>query len=197
MNESKYKTATKISIALFEGWQKFGYDPDYYKRMVTTISDVIYQCPKNHTGWVSEAASGLLSKDVCREHYFSRTQSAKKMVDLMQKGILSADRIDRFEKFMQSRARVHFVTSKENSQLIKYQSDPNLTHWKQQYAAAGIKLTKWDKTSHKYVYRIDGREFNSATEAAKAMGCHESTVIKRCNSDKWGTWERSAVGGEV
>jgi hypothetical protein len=189
----KFKTGVQVSIALFEGWEKFGYDENYYDRMIRTMSDVIYQSPKLHSGYASKKASNMLSKDVCREHYYSRTASAKKMVELMKKGILGPHKIDRFEKFMRSRARVHFVTSEENTHLIKFQSDPSLRHWKKQYEAAGIELERWD--TNKYLYRVDGREFSSAPEVAAAMNCHASTVTKRCTSDKWPTWERSSRSG--
>jgi hypothetical protein len=194
-NETKYKTATKIAIALFEGWEKFGYDPNYYKSMVGTIKDVIYQCPYVHSGYASEEAYELQYKDICKEHYFSRTQSAKKMIELMEKGILNPKRMDRFESFFKSRARVHYVTPKENNHLIKFQKDENLTHWKAQYEAAGIKLKKWDKTPPKYVYKIDGVEYTLPSEVATKYKCHKDTVIARCNSDKeqWGTWQRIQI----
>lgn len=193
MDESKYKTATKVAIALFEGWEKFGCDPNYYKKMVTTLSDVIYQCPKIHSGYVSEEANTLSVKEVCKEHFYSRTQSAKKMVELMEKGLLNAERLDRFEAFMKSRARVHYVTSKENTYLIKFQSNPELNHWKKQYEAAGISLKKWERTQQKFVYDIEGKTFKSAPEAAAAMNCHESTVVKRCGNEKWPNWSRTEL----
>lgn len=190
--ETKYRTATKIALSLFEGWEKFNYDPNFYSSMVSTIKDVIYQCPDVHSGWASETAYEMKYKDICKEHYFSRTQSAKKMIELMQKGILNENRLDRFESFVKSRARVHYVTSKENVNLVKYQKDENLTHWKQQYDAAGIKLKKWDKSPPVYTYNIEGVDYKLVSEVANKYGIHKDTVISRCNSEKeqWKTWNR-------
>lgn len=188
--ETKFATAAKVTIALFDGWKNFGYDQSYYKKMVTTISDVIYQCPKIPSGYISEKAYGLTSKELCKEHFYSRTQSARKMVDLMQKGILSSSRIDRFEKFMKSRARVHYVTSQENTKLIKYQNNPELNHWKKQYDAAGIELREYDKSKPKIYYSIDDINFDTASHVAKHYNCHTSTVHSRCSSEKWPEWKR-------
>lgn len=190
MTESKYKVAAKLSLSLFDGWQKYNYDPQYYKGMVSAIKEIIYSCPEIHSGYVSETAKDYLSKHVCKEHFYSRTQSAKKIINYMETGILNEAKLERFENFLKSRSRVHYVTSEENRNLIKYQYDEALVHWKHQYDAAGVKLVKWDKNPNKYKYCIDGIEYMSPTEIAAKYNIATSTVTKRCLSPNFTTWER-------
>ena len=121
------------------------------------------------------------------EHFHSRTNSSVEFMRHCQSGRFRLDRLNRAAAFIKSRARVHTVTRKENTDLIPIQNgkDTASLHWRQQYALIGIsKMVDKPNLSQKYIYKIDGTVYYSAIDAAIANGCSTMTLNSRCINDK-------------
>lgn len=111
------------------------FDKIYFIR---ELSLSIFDLDPIYTGLVSESGQGLAKYKLCREHFFTRKQSAELIYKLLStKKKMS---VSRLSSILMSRNRVNLVTKQENQILRKYQTDSNIKSWRQEYAAAGIKL---------------------------------------------------------
>lgn len=181
-----YRILAKMSLTLHAG---HGGDPDERKRAIGLITDGFHQCKAIHSGLVSENAQHLKVSQMTKDHYLSRKKGAIKIFEMIDAGAT----IDELTAFVIEVCNVHYVTKRENLDLIPYQKNTALyPTWQEQYAAAGIKLVPYIKKSNKkYVYIINEIEYNSPNDAAIANDCKISDVYYRCiksNSEYFSAW---------
>ena len=154
------------------------------------IVDYLHHLPIIFTGLVSEDANKLPYNKMTNDHFFSRTQTAKKIFDFLDKKEFSDNRL---ALFIQSRCRVHKITKKENMDLRKIMNNKKNTniHWREAYKNLGINLVQYVNKSKKYVYNIEDLEYNSISEISRIYKISTSTVYYRCNSksEKFKNWQ--------
>lgn len=138
-----YNLACLQILSLYEGWKDKDFCPAYAEYLTIPIKEILFCTPAIPTGFVSETASQLPYSKITRDHYFSRTRTARRILELMRKGILSKKNLPRFEAFLKSRSRVHYITPEENRRMIR--TSQTVRHWKFEYEEAGIKLIKYEK----------------------------------------------------
>lgn len=174
-----YRILAKMSITLYA---VHGQHPDERKRAIGLITDGLHQCKAIHSGLVSENAQHLTVVQMTKDHYLSRKKSAIKIFEMIEDGAT----IDEITAFIIDACSVHYVTKRENLDLIQYQQNPELyPTWQEQYAAAGIKLVPYVKKSNKkYVYIINGIEYNRLIDAAMENDCTINDVYYRCTKSK-------------
>lgn len=116
--------------------------------------NAIYDLPYIHSGWTSEKCLEEIKKSKQRrgktyapskEHFYSRQQSGNILVkdSLFKRDYIRGESLSKvlleFTKKLHIFVHVHYVTSNENSRLMKHQQDPNLT-WQEAYDKEGIIL---------------------------------------------------------
>lgn len=151
------------------------------------VAEGLHRLKPKHTGLISVKANHPGVK-ICKEHFFGRLASAKKLMQKIAEGKWTDDRL---VQFIDSRSRVHYTTSDENQRLRNYDH----LHWREAYRQAGIQLVQFaPRREQKYVYNIDGMAYNVA-DAAKKYNCTKAVVLYRCNSKskKWTKWQRKNV----
>jgi len=168
-------------------YHSFKDKPDELLFVTGLIAEGIHRMKPIHTGLISEAANKKGVK-ICKEHYFGRLASAKLIMKKIAEGKWTDERLVRLIK---SRSRVHYTTSEENQILRNYDH----LYWTKAYKAAGIKLVPFVPRNKKYVYIIDGVEYNSIQEAAKKYDITPSVAVYRCNSKskRWVKWGRVKI----
>jgi len=151
------------------------------KSAINMIRNGIFDCRSIRTGFVSKAGQRLKVKYLTKEHFHPRQASAYKIFEMLDSGASVEDITD----FIIKVSHVHLVTKEENERLKKFQKlGSGYDTWEEQYKAAGIELVKMQYT----VYIINGIEYDSLTEAAKANGCSTVTLKNRCLQDKRGNY---------
>lgn len=115
------------------------YDAVYFVR---ELSIAIFDMKAKLSGYVSKEHADKIKAELVWEHYFSRKKSAVLIYNLLKnRKNITAKRI---AAVMMSRNRVHLVSKEENQLLRKYQhSSNNYKTWREEYAAAGIKLVPY------------------------------------------------------
>ncbi len=136
-----YDVARIQILALYDSYKNEGYP---LQCLVTVIKDILHCTRIVPSGMASSEASFLKPKKYSIDHYFGRTRSAHAIVRLLDKGILSKDKPERFVAFIKSRSRVHYVTKSQNKALSS--RDPNPGHWSNLYKKAGIRLVPYQGT---------------------------------------------------
>lgn len=187
----KYETLAKIVIS---NHAAHGHDPDERHMAIGLIRNGIFDCPSIDTGLVSEKGQHLTKTQLTKEHFYPRQASAHTMFEMLDAGATFDDLV----AFIKKACQVHYVTSEENNALKPYQKlGSGYNTWEEQYAAVGIKLVPYikKKRAHKqkYVYIIDGIEYNSIIDVMKKYDCSQPTVNNRCIYDKrnkYPTWNR-------
>lgn len=153
------------------------------------ICDYLHNLKPIFTGLVSSEARNLPYNKMTNDHFFSRTQTAKKIFDFLDKDKITDKRLILFIK---SRCRVHRVTKNENMNLRKIMNNrANIgIHWRKAYDMLGIKLVKYEKQSKKYIYKIENIDYSSTIEVSKKYNVSLDTVYYRCksNSEKFSNW---------
>jgi len=187
-----YHILAGLALDLYNGRAKTC--PMHRNRAIGLITDGIYQCKPVHSGLVSKSAAHLTVSKITKEHYHSRKRCARKIFAMLDEGAT----IDQLTDFIIEACSVHYVTKAENNLLVRYQKDiENYPTWQDQYAAAGIELVPYVKKSvKKYVYIIDGIEYTSSKEVAKAYSVSSATVDHRCTKDRRGNypeWKRVKI----
>ena len=133
------------------------------KLIVSMIRGQLFHLPDILTGMVSIEAQDLEWNKRTKEHFYGRTESARRLIQEIKQNPARSDTA--LVAFVKSRCRVHQVTSKQNQDLKTYHSlNPN-AHWRKAYAACGITLIKPER-KQKYIYFIDGVAYNSLQEIA-------------------------------
>jgi len=181
-----YLILAKMSITLHAA---HGADPDERERAIGLITDGYYQCKPIHSGLVSKNAQHLTVAKITKDHFYSRKRSARKIFEMMDAGAS----IEELYDFIVLSCSVHYVTKRENLDLIPFQKNiKDYPTWQEQYAAAGIELVPYvKKNARKYVYIINGIEYKSLTEAAAVHNCSDANVYYRCvtsKSKKYSDW---------
>jgi len=177
----RYEIVLDIARANYEAFKD---KPEHLQFATGLIAEAIHRVKPIHTGLISEAANKKGVK-ICKEHYFGRLASAK----LIMKKIAERKWSDkRLVQFIRSRSRVHYTTSAENQELRKYDH----LYWTKAYKAAGIKLVPFIPRNKKYVYNIDGLEYNSIQDAAQKYSISPELARYRCDSKskKWTGWKK-------
>lgn len=155
-------------------------DEDVIDEFSGIIAEWIFRNPVRWSGLISLEA--LKSpKTPTNDHYFGRKSSGM----LVYKYALRGASIKRLAYIIASRSRCHKVTSEENTELKKHDNKELLKPKPMiasEYANANIQLIKEEIP----VYIINGIEYDTQTEAAKAHNCSVQTVVNRCTNDKRG-----------
>lgn len=162
------------------------YDEVSEKLVVSIIRGQIFHLPDILTGMISIEALDLDWNRRIKEHFYSRTESAKRLIrELIQ----NPNRSDAaLVAFVKSRCRVHQVTSKQNEDLKAYHKiNPN-THWRKAYAECGIVLVPHER-KRKYIYKVDDVEYNTLQEVADKFNLSlEGARYRFFKSKKFPKW---------
>jgi hypothetical protein len=165
------------------------------KIAIGMIMNSLFQLPGIFSGYISEKASKLPIGKTTPEHFYGRTESAKRLVKEIKENPGRSDKA--LIKFIKSRCRIHRVTSDENNSLKAFNlANPN-THWRNAYKELGIVLIRYERQTQKYVYSIDGVVYNETKAVLKKYDINYKTLVQRCNAKKkWPTWKRIEKGSE-
>jgi hypothetical protein len=166
-------------------YNSFKDDQDTLDFATGLVAEGIHRLKPRHTGLISVKANHPGVK-ICKEHFFGRLASAKKLMQKIAEGKWSDPRL---VQFINSRSRVHYTTSAENQELRNHDH----LHWREAYRQAGIQLVQFaPRRKQKCVYNIDGIDYN-VTDAAKKYNCTKAVVAYRCTSKskKWAKWQRN------
>jgi hypothetical protein len=137
------------------------------KYMITMIRNAIFSLPHVYTGFISKEALELKSEKRTKEHFYGRTESAKRLVHEIKTNPKRSN--EALVAFLKSRSRVHKVTSKQNNLLKQYNTKNPGTHWRKAYRDCGIELVKQDintKNGKRYVYFVGNTEYKSISDVA-------------------------------
>lgn len=192
----RYLEAAREIHACVDGLKAAGlaYNSDTANRFSGIIAEWIFRCPEIHSGLISE--QGIGQKVPTSDHYFGRKSSGV----LVYQKILAGHSVERIAAIIASRSRVHYVSNQENTLLKKFDNKKLIkskARILEEYELAGINLVQYTRRrKQKYVYTINGIEYNSAKEASAALFCDIQTLNNRCLKDKRGkfpTWIRNEV----
>lgn len=137
------------------------------KYMITMIRNAIFSLPYVYTGLISKEALELKSGKRTKEHFYGRTESAKRLVREIKTNPKRSN--EALVAFLKSRSRVHKVTSKQNNLLKQYNTKNPGTHWRKAYRDCGIELVKQavnTKSVKRYVYFVGNTEYRSIADVA-------------------------------
>ena len=174
--------------AMIDNYNLYKDEPEILTMMAGLFAEGLHRQRAIHTGLISEdAANRPKGGKVCKEHFFGRTASAKKIFEQIAKG----KSIDRITCLIKSRSRVHYTTSAENMKLLKFDH----LHWREAYRQAGINLIPYVKRNHKYVYKVDGTVYNSISDIASKYHLSTAGANYRFTSKtkKWKGWTRDKI----
>lgn len=180
----KYKILLDVARSNFETFKD---QPDQLKFVTGLIAEGLHRMKPIHTGLISEAASKKGVK-ICKEHFFGRLASAKLIMQKIAEDKWSDERL---VCLIKSRSRVHYTTSAENMTLRNYDH----LYWREAYKAAGIKLIPFVPRNKKYIYNIEGIEYNSIQDAAKHYNITADVARYRSDSKspKWANWYKVKI----
>jgi hypothetical protein len=190
-----YRILAKLATTLHIG---HGDEPAERKRAIGLITDGLYQCKAVHSGLVSKSAEHLTVSKLTKEHFYSRARCAVKIFQMLDDGTSENQLVD----FIIEACSIHYVTKRENIDLIPFQKNiKDYPTWQEQYAAAGIELVPYvKKSAKKNVYIIHGIEYNSLSDGAKANNCKTTDVYYRCitsKSKKYYDWKVRKLDNEI
>lgn len=180
----RYKMLLEVAKA---NYNEFKDQPDILAFATGLIAEGLHRMKPIHTGLISVEANQPKIK-ICKEHFFGRLSSAKKIVQKIAEGKWSEERLI---LFIRSRSRVHYTTSHENMRL----RDFDHLYWREAYKQVGIQLVKFSpRREKKYIYNIDGMDYN-VNSAAEKYGCTTDIVLYRCGSKspKWSNWKKVKI----
>lgn len=161
-------------------------DDDVANEFSGIIAEWIFRNPVRHSGYISREAMDSW-KTPTDDHYFGRKSSGI----LVYRYARAGASIKRIAYIIASRSRCHQVTSEENTLLKAFDCRSLLktkTQIASEYEAASIHLVKKIKT----VYIIDGIEYDTLSDVARAWDITLPTVKNRIYNDKRGnypTWK--------
>lgn len=156
------------------------------------LRNQIFDMAVVHTGMVSKKAieSGLPKSKLTEEHIYPRNQSAKALIQMALDGCSKEKMVEAIKKF----CMVHITTKEENTSLVQLQREPDY-HWEIGYKVAGIELVPFEwPPRNKYVYNVDGIEYNTISDVAEAHNVSKATAQTRFASkainSKFKGWTR-------
>ena len=157
------------------------------------LRNQIFDMAVIYTGYTSKKAieTGLPKSKLTEEHIHPRNQSAKRLIQYVLDGMGVNDLAEMVKQFCQ----VHITTKEENTSLVQYQKQPDY-NWQDGYRAVGIELVEHQFTRiPKFVYKVDGIEYNNLKEIAEKFGIHQDTARNRFKSktEKFKGWTRHEV----
>ena len=183
----KYLGAHLISALL----TKKGIVPD--NNLARAVGTIIYEVSTTKSGLVSKSLVdeyGFRSSSFCEEHYHSRQQVGKRIVE-------ENPSYDDIVKILGECTKVHLVTSEENIRLSPIQNgrDTRDKSWRDQYLLAGIELVRDQGTAPRYfynTYKIDDSVYENIQLASKDRNLTWDEIRRRCSSKakKWSSYER-------
>jgi hypothetical protein len=141
------------------------------KYMIIMIRNAIFSLPSVYTGLISEEALELPYDKRTKEHFYGRTESAKRLVHEIKTNPKRSEKA--LILFLKSRSRVHKVTAKQNNLLKQYNKKNPGIHWRKAYKDCGIDLLKQDintKNGKRYAYFIGSTEYKSIADVAEDYG---------------------------
>ena len=180
-NISDYEIAADIILAKHALFA----DTKHEKMVLGLVAELLFRLkPANEQKMISVKANELPAFKRCKEHYFGRKASADLIFYQIDKGISKR----RLVAIIKSRTRVHLTTSKENMILRKYSH----LHWREAYRQAGIQLIPYHR--NKYVYIVDGIEYNDMDEVTQKFNISKAAAAARFTSQakkgKYQGWKR-------
>ena len=159
------------------------------KTVISMFMNHFFRLPAIFTGFVSEDASLLKSAARTPEHFYGRTESAKRLLKELKERPHRSDAA--LLAFVKSRCRVHKVTSDENNRLKRYFAENPGHHWRRGYAAERVILQPHKKQNQKYVYKVDDIVYDNITDLLNKYSINRSTLASRCKSKtKWPGWQQ-------
>jgi len=159
------------------------------KIVIGMFMNQFFSLPSIFTGLVSKDAAKLKSAARTPEHFYGRTESAKRLLREMKERPHRSDAA--LIAFVKSRCRIHKVTSKENNRLKRYFAENPGDHWRKGYAAEQIILQPHEKQNQKYVYKVEGAVYNNIKDLLKKYGISRATLSSRCDAKiKWPEWQK-------
>lgn len=138
------------------------------KYVIIMIRNAIFALPSVYTGLISKEALELKWNKRTKEHFYGRTESAKRLIYEIQTNPGRSD--EALVAFLKSRSRVHKVTAKQNNDLKQYNIKNPGTHWRKAYQDCGIHLIKQDlqaNKTQKYAYFVGNTEYRSISDVAE------------------------------
>lgn len=180
-NISDYEIVADIALAnhaLFAG-------TEHEKMVIGLLAEALHRIkPANQNKMISTKANELPASKRCKEHYFGRKASADLIFYQIDKGVSK----ERLIAIIKSRSRVHLTTSQENMLLRNYSH----LHWREAYRQADIQLIPYHR--NKYVYIVDGIEYNDMNEVTKKFNISNAAAAARFTSQakkgKYQGWKR-------
>lgn len=136
-----YEIIGHLLFEKYKIWEQSGFDPEYREAIITEIKDNIFNLPNIFRGYSSKEVQFMSTseKGVVKDHVYSRVQSAERALELIQKGILTEDRI---VPFLMSRCRVCYVWKDQNRAMSIKRGSPFI-HPKTKYRQHGVELVPW------------------------------------------------------
>lgn len=141
--------------------------PESEKIVVSMIRNEIFRLPNILTGMVSVEAMKLDWNKRTKEHFFGRTESAKKLIRKLQENPNRSDAA--IIAFLKSRCRVHQVTKEQNQALKAYNEKNPGVHHRKAYSECNVTLVPAER-KRKYVYIVDDVEYNTLQQVANEYG---------------------------
>ena len=184
--DEKYYSLVRITRSMVLGIQN---EVDF-RTAVNCLMNGIFKLPSIKTGLVSKEALNLPSNKRTPEHFYGRTESAKRFIKEIKENPNRSDSV--LVMFLKSRSRIHYVTKTENMALRSYSKKNPKTHWRKAYRDCGIELVKnVVQTNQKYVYKIEEVIYNNVKDILDKYDINYSTLYSRCNAKrKWQNWNK-------
>lgn len=141
------------------------------KYMICMIRNAIFSLPSVYTRLISKEALELKDDKRTKEHFYSRNESAKRLVYEIRNNPKRSN--DALVAFLKSRSRVHKVTGKQNNLLKQYNKKNPGVHWRKAYKDCNIELINHiikKDNNKKYNYYVGNTEYKSISDVAAHYG---------------------------
>jgi hypothetical protein len=178
-----YETLIRIAISLYNAHKD---NPEDFKEATGLVAEGLHRTKPIHSGLISEkCASNRSTEKICKEHYFGRLASAKKIMSEIAKG----RSFKRLVALARSRSRVHYTTKDENQKLRAY----GHLFWREAYKEVGTNLIPYVPRTRAKDIDVNGKVFSSAKEVSKQFNIPIETVRYRiaAKSKKWAHWKHA------
>lgn len=168
------------------------------KYVIIMIRNAIFALPSVYTGLISKEALELKWNKRTKEHFYGRTESARRLIYEIQTNPGRSD--EALVAFLKSRSRVHKVTAKQNNDLKQYNLKNPGIHWRKAYRDCGIDLIKQDLKSlksQKYVYFIGNTEYKSISDITEEFNLSsEGARFRFFRSNNFPDWKAEVINAE-
>ena len=116
--------------------------PQGKETFINFVRHTIFDMAVVETNMVSDKVATRLKKDLTKDHFFSRKQTALLLLRLLETH--KSLSIARLAAIIKSRCRVNLVSKEENHALRTFQNDKSIKTWRQEYKLAGITLIPYE-----------------------------------------------------